>query len=274
MYQKSFLLLFAGVLFCFACSDRPISKAQHGEEKRILLLLAHPDDETMLGSFLLQWRNAGHEVRAIYFTAGEGGKMFKGLDEHGQAQYEVVAAEELKKIRCQELQSAALGYGIDDHLMLDQGDVPLRDQQGKPVRDVNLFLGANIWDQGTIAQKIKAYVASYQADIVVTMSMDQDAHAHHKAVRFITQQLWDQQVFGKKAKLLLAVEEGYRIDSSKGKENLPVWQTNRLTNALPGTKKTYAEQSFAVAQAHQSQAAGHIPAPKNSTETLYIVEKR
>jgi LmbE family N-acetylglucosaminyl deacetylase len=82
------------------------------EKKRILVVLAHPDDpEFFCGATLAMWASRGHEIHYCLLTQGD-----KGTDRGD------ISGEELMKIRRQEQKAASAVVGVRSVRFLDYED--------------------------------------------------------------------------------------------------------------------------------------------------------
>ena len=82
------------------------------EAKRILVILAHPDDpEFFCGATLIRWAKAGHEIRYCLITKGQRGSQDIQL-----------SIEEIAKIRIIEQQNAANYIGVKSVEFLGEMD--------------------------------------------------------------------------------------------------------------------------------------------------------
>jgi LmbE family N-acetylglucosaminyl deacetylase len=82
------------------------------EPKRILVILAHPDDpEFFCGATLIRWAAAGHEIRYCLFTKGQRGARDPNL-----------TGEEIARMRMAEQKNAATCIGIKSVDFLDELD--------------------------------------------------------------------------------------------------------------------------------------------------------
>lgn len=81
------------------------------ERKRILVVLAHPDDpEFFCGASIARWTAAGHEVHYCLLTRGD-----RGIFDH-------ITAEEIRRIRMDEEQEAAKVLGVSSVCFLAYPD--------------------------------------------------------------------------------------------------------------------------------------------------------
>ncbi len=82
------------------------------EPKRILVILAHPDDpEFFCGATLIRWAQAGHELRYCLFTRGQRGSQDISL-----------STDEIAAVRMREQQKAAEFVGAKSVDFLDEMD--------------------------------------------------------------------------------------------------------------------------------------------------------
>lgn len=105
-------------------------------QKKILTIIAHPDDESFgFGGTLALYARYGVELHVLCATRGESGE----------------GAGDLKKIRSQELQKASEILGVTNVSFLNYGDG---------------MLSNNLYHE--IADKIKANIASIKPQVILT----------------------------------------------------------------------------------------------------------
>ncbi|MCB0326423.1 MAG: PIG-L family deacetylase [Bdellovibrionales bacterium] len=272
LYMYTMLLVFTASLFSLSsCSRHPKQRVKPHEN--VLLLLAHPDDETMIGTFLSTWSHRGHNISAIYVTAGEGGKKYIGLDAQGTPTFDdTLSQSKLARIRKNELSRALKEYGIKSYTILGQADRPFRDSQGRPSRDLHAFLHSNTWDLQKMKDQIVKHLQNYAPTIVVSMSLDQDVHVHHKSIRYLAQKMWEEKQFGPRARLFLAIDEGERIKKKLGEEEKSIWKTYKSVDSRGDT--AIGSPVLGPARHYRSQLTGYKMNPDPTTvETLYIPKK-
>ena len=243
-----------------------IKKLPQAKAPRVLLLLAHPDDETMLGGTLIHLREIGAEIFAMYMTDGEGGKIAV-YKKDGTFTMVSVSPEKLKEIRHDELKKADDRFGFEDYQLLGQPDQPLRDPvTQKPSHDAQSFMKSKIWDINLIKKKITSYAEKVKPDLIVTMSLDSSVHAHHKTVRMIAQELFNAHALGP-AKSLFAIEETHWVLDGTKEPRGWIYEFNLDAKYKD---KTYADAAFYAASAHESQQPGHT-GPLHHKEILYCI---
>ncbi|MEZ4704259.1 MAG: PIG-L family deacetylase [Bdellovibrionota bacterium] len=276
--MKTSKYLFASLLgLCWlsACSHSIVRTHSNLAPASILLVLAHPDDETMISEFLTKWHQEGHEVHAIYATAGEGGRVFKGLDGQNQPTFGKLSPSRMSSKRLKELKKAAKGFHIRKYEVIGAPDTPLRDTLERPSRDVHLFFEKKIWDLSKIERAITTAAQTIDPTWIVTMSKDQDTHVHHKAIRNIVESLWNQRKIGTSSQsLLLAIDEGTRIDETLGTEEKHLWasQTVSLPKAFASSSKIRKHPG--PAKHYKTQMAGYLLEPLQTTQHIYLIDQR
>lgn len=75
------LLVFIVIIGLFTCSPEEFPHCPH----RILAVVAHPDDETLISGTLAKLADRGCDVTVIYITSGDDGPDMTGMGLHGAA---------------------------------------------------------------------------------------------------------------------------------------------------------------------------------------------
>jgi LmbE family N-acetylglucosaminyl deacetylase len=224
-----------------------------------LLVLAHPDDETMMGGALGRLRERGVRVHVIYATRGEGGKM---MVHEGGDWIPAVAQDptQLGQRREHELKRALTWFGAKSYLPLAQPDEARRGPDRRPTRDPHPFLEDGVWDVGALRAEIRAFAERVQPDIVFTLLPDNHAvHAHHQAIGTLTRDLFERRELGKKAQQVYGIEERawYAPDVFAGDEARKIhFDTRAIAPKLGMGYDAFADVG---ARQHATQEAGHRP---------------
>ncbi len=251
-------------VFCGCATQPPLRTA--GES--VLLVLAHPDDESMMGGTLGRLKEAGFSIDALYVTAGEGGKT------------NLITGDpsDLRRLRPQELKEAAQRIGIRDFRILGEPDEPLR-ENGKPTKDARRFLAARIWNQSRIEDEIEKQIAKTQPEIILTLLPENTAiHAHHQAVGRMVKALAERGRLGSSVQEIWAVTEShwypqvsFKVGEFGSLEVDPArLELKRKSAAL---KMSYAEFQAHAAAAHVSQQSGHQGIPLEESEEFFSIWK-
>jgi N-acetylglucosamine malate deacetylase 2 len=144
---------------------------------RVLIVVAHPDDESCFAATVYEiTHNLGGTVDQLVITNGEGGYRYSLLAEsfYGVALTdEAVGRAALPEIRKRELLEAGRILGIANHFFLDQRDV-------RYTQDLDEVLGEH-WSKGVVLPEVERRVASGNYDFVFTLFPSPETHGGHKA---------------------------------------------------------------------------------------------
>jgi hypothetical protein len=148
----------------------------------VLVIIAHPDDETLFAGFI---HALTHKINAtvdlVCITNGEGGFRNSAPSEslYGNLQLskESIGREHLPRIRKQELLDSGKILGIRKYFFYDQFDL-------KYDRDVDLVLSTQWnkeWIIQLLEQTIKTGNGAYGYDLMLIMMPSVQSHGHHTA---------------------------------------------------------------------------------------------
>lgn len=134
----------------------------------VLLVLAHPDDESVIGGVLGRLQKLGVPVYAVYMTRGEGSPVNRLDPEHKHPELSVSV------LRPREMEGAAAFYGFKKYEFLDQKDAGY-------TTNVPEFLAKNLWDFPKIEAGVVKMAELARPTIVITMlPRHEHTHAHHQ----------------------------------------------------------------------------------------------
>ncbi len=132
---------------------------------RLLVVVAHPDDETFgCGSVLAHAHARGHITAVVCATRGEAGESR-------------VPTDDLAAQREAELRGAATILGVDEVVLLGHVD---SDMEGTPPPGALVAV-----DPASLAREIGEHIERWRPDVVVTLDAS-DGHRDHVAVRDAT----------------------------------------------------------------------------------------
>jgi N-acetyl-1-D-myo-inositol-2-amino-2-deoxy-alpha-D-glucopyranoside deacetylase len=132
---------------------------------RILVVVAHPDDESFgTGSVLARAAADGHETAVVCATRGEEG--------HSR-----IDTDDLAALREGELRTAAAVLGVGEVRLLGHRDSGM---DGEPVADALVAV-----DPNRLADEVRAVIEELRPDVVVTLDAS-DGHRDHTAIRDAT----------------------------------------------------------------------------------------
>ena len=139
------------------------------EPPRLLVVVAHPDDETFgTGSVLLHAAHAGFETTVVCATRGEAGEVTPESS---------VGDTGLGELRERELRAAAELLGVTRVEVLDFHDSGMSGEA-----DGSTLVGA---DATTVRDAVLAVLEDVRPDVVVTLDAG-DGHRDHLAIRDAT----------------------------------------------------------------------------------------
>lgn len=158
--------------------DLPIAPAPLPPDPRfkanVLLVVAHPDDDTAIGAYLARLVDQKKRVAVIYCTSGDGGGDHVGNE----------AGRSLGEIRIQEARRALASLGIENIWFLDAGDTPGQ----------NVLWSLDHWRHGRILDEMVRLVRLTRPEIILTWLPQHVAgenHADHQAAGVIATEAFD-----------------------------------------------------------------------------------
>ena len=144
---------------------------------RVLIVVAHPDDETCFAVTVYEiTHNLGGTVDQLVITNGEGGYRYSLLAEsyYGLALTdEAVGRAALPEIRKRELLESGRILGVRNHFFLDERDV-------RYTQDIEEVLSQH-WRKGVVLPEVQRRMAEGNYDFVFTLFPSPQTHGGHKA---------------------------------------------------------------------------------------------
>jgi LmbE family N-acetylglucosaminyl deacetylase len=167
------MLLVAGP----ALAQPPAQSASPAAPPRVLIVVAHPDDESCFAATVYEiTHNLGGVVDQMVITNGEGGYRYSLLAEsfYGVALTdEAVGRAALPEIRKRELLEAGRILGVANHFFLDQRDL-------RYTQDIDEVLDQH-WQPGVVLPEVERRLAAGHYDFVFTLFPSPETHGGHKA---------------------------------------------------------------------------------------------
>ncbi len=137
--------------------------------KRVMVVVAHPDDETFgCGSLLLRAADAGQVTAVCCATRGDAGEWPAGLE---------LPPGGIAEQRERELYAAADALGVSRVDVLDFGDSGMAGEPG-----AGTLVGA---DPADVTEAVRRSVAAFAPDVLVTLDAS-DGHRDHARIRDVT----------------------------------------------------------------------------------------
>ncbi len=184
MFVKKFLpicLLISTYLITSGSTDNIAYAQQPTNAPKILIVIAHPDDETAFAGTIYKVTKEMHGVADVFvITNGEAGFKYSTLAEtyYGiELTDEKIGREFLPTIRKKELMNAGKIIGIRDFYFLDQKDAHYGLNEKEPLDTT--------WDVPLIQKRLKQVMTKTNYDFVFCLLPDPSTHGGHKAATLL-----------------------------------------------------------------------------------------
>lgn len=155
--------------------------ADEASPPKVLLVVAHPDDEYYFAATVYRIaQELGGVVDQVIITNGEGGYRYSTLAEkvYGIALTdEATGRSRLPEIRKKETLAAGKILGIRNHYFLNE-----RDQRF--TLDAREAIDA-VWNCGSVRQTVRELIERERYDFVFTMLPRASTHGHHQAATLL-----------------------------------------------------------------------------------------
>ena len=142
------LTLFTATLVAQTPKPSPATEPDIRFKADVLLVVAHPDDETGVSAYLAQLLDQHKRVAAVYLTHGEAGHNNMGPER----------AAALGAVREMELRHAMTKLGIDNVWFLDGRDTPTQ----------NVLESLANWHNGAALEEVVRMVRFTRPEVIVT----------------------------------------------------------------------------------------------------------
>jgi len=146
--RYSLCILFVATLVAQTAKTPPPTRPDDRFKADVLLVVAHPDDETGVSAYLAQLLDQHKRVAAIYLTHGEAGHNNMGPER----------AASLGAVREMELRQAMTHVGIDNVWFLDGRDTPSQ----------NVLQSLARWNHGTALEEVVRMVRFTRPEVILT----------------------------------------------------------------------------------------------------------
>jgi len=147
-YSFCLLTFFVATLAAGTAKSPPVTQPDDRFKVDVLLVVAHPDDETGVSAYLAQLLDQHKRVAAVYLTRGEAGHNNMGPER----------AAALGAVREMELRHAMTKFGIDNVWFLDGRDTPGQ----------NVLQSLSRWHHGAALEEVVRMVRFTRPEVILT----------------------------------------------------------------------------------------------------------
>jgi LmbE family N-acetylglucosaminyl deacetylase len=174
LYAVCALPLFLATLVAQAPKSQPIAQPDDRLKADVLLVVAHPDDETGVSPYLAKLLDQHKRVAAIYLTHGEAGHNNMGPER----------AISLGAVREMELRHAMTRLGVDNVWFLDGRDTPSQ----------NVLQSLAAWHHGIALEEVVRMVRLTRPEVILTWLPGffiGENHGDHQAAGVLATEAFD-----------------------------------------------------------------------------------
>src|SRR5579864_7676831 len=173
-YSFCILGFFAATLAAQAPKSPPATEPDPRFKADVLLVVAHPDDETGVSAYLAQLLDQHKRVAAVYLTHGEAGHNNMGPER----------AIALGEVREMELRRAMTKVGVDNVWFLDGRDTPSQ----------NILQSLANWHNGAALEEVVRMVRLTRPEVILTWLPGffiGENHGDHQAAGVVATEAFD-----------------------------------------------------------------------------------
>jgi N-acetylglucosamine malate deacetylase 2 len=235
-------------------------------EERVLLVVAHPDDEYAFAATVYRITKELHgTVDQVVITNGEAGYRYSQLAEqfyHASLTQEAVGRARLPEIRRRETLAAGQILGIRHHYFLGQKDAKYT---------LNPEDAFRLWDTGQTVRFLAALMRKEQYGFVFTLLPTRETHGHHRAATMLALQA-AQQISTVQRPVVLGGDPAKAGDPLKEIGGSPAFRFDR--NASFGLNHSLSYQivvNWMIAE-HKSQGLFQTDCYKHDEERYWILD--
>lgn len=238
--MRKIILLFCSFLLLFSCNKENNLKNidnTSNNNKTLMAVFAHPDDELIVSPILSKYAKEGVNVLLVVATSGA-----NGVTSHAN----IPAGDSLAKVRNKEIFCATKTLGINDPIMINYEDGKL-----------------SSWNEiFSLDDKIDSLFNKYKPDVVITWGPEGGyGHSDHRMVSNIVTEVFQKNRLIPIKELFYVgflqetIDSAPKLNTDQGnwfRENYHATQKKFLTYRIP-----YSKEDFKIArkalECHKSQ---------------------
>lgn len=218
-------LITIGIFLSFATTA-----AQQDTVPRVLIVNAHPDDESGCAATVYKiTHDLGGIVDIVLVTNGEGGYKYSTLAEdiyNAELTDEKVGRDLLPTIRKKELMAGGEIIGLHKYFFLDNLDHIY-------TQNVDSVL-KYVWDVATIKNRLREIITAGNYDYIFCLLPTEDTHGHHKGTTILTLETVQQLPQGTNRPVVLGISVSSNSDTnSTAFSGLKGYPVTRISSGKP-----------------------------------------
>jgi LmbE family N-acetylglucosaminyl deacetylase len=266
-YSLCLITLLAATLVAQTPKSPPPTQPDARFKADVLLIVAHPDDETGVSAYLAQLLDQHKRIAAVYLTHGEAGHNNMGPER----------AASLGAVREMELRHAMTKFGVDNIWFLDGRDTPSQ----------NVLQSLANWHHGAALEEVVRMVRLTRPEVIVTWLPGffiGENHGDHQAAGVLATEAFD--IAGDPSIFPAQLAAPVHINETL-LEGLRPWQPKKIyyysdaqeqeqfkntgpeyavTEISPGRKLPYWQIAMEAFEFHLTQYRSYIEGLKNMDE--------
>jgi LmbE family N-acetylglucosaminyl deacetylase len=258
------------------CPEFAVSETAAESNLKILLVVAHPDDESECAGTLYRLVHEFHAtVDQAVVTGGEGGQHYCGpaVEYYGLSKKRTLA-KELPSLRRKEVRRAGRIIGVRRHYFFGQKDNGFTLDPGDGFRN---------WNLPALRSELRGLLRRERYDLVLTLLPSEDTHGHHKTVALLALEAAES-LPARERPALAAVRSGssaedrVRFDGLNGfpqartTTSEPFWSFDRRTPLAQNTALDHSIIVHWVIAEHKSQGMFQMEYGRNTHEYFWLFE--
>ena len=209
MKLPKLIVMFLASVACMAQSaPQPLLKLDDRLKVDLLLIVAHPDDETGATAYLAQLQDQHKRVAVVYLTHGEAGHNNMGPER----------AISLGAVREQELRHSLVSVGIENVWFLSGRDTPSQ----------NVLQSLGTWHHGAALEEVVRMVRLTRPEVIITWLPSVfigENHGDHQAAGVLATEAFD--MAGDPAVFPAQLAGAMKVNETL-LDGLQPWQTKKI----------------------------------------------
>lgn len=247
-------------------SHRAVSRPAERSGPKVLLAVAHPDDEYVVAATAYRIaRELNGTVDQVVVTDGAGGYRYSAMAE---ASYGIplskaeVGRAQLPAIRKRETVEAGRVLGIRQHYFLGQPD------DGYTLDPTE---GERLWNCGRVRTFLADLLTRERHEYVMVLLPTEDTHGHHQTTAALVREAIGQLPVADRPAVLGAEPGLSSVAARRFGDGLQTYEFSRTSNAASAAGLPYTVVVNWAVAAHKSQGLFQLEAGKHDVERFWVL---